>query len=259
MQQKILVAGDWHGNERWARHVISSAGEQGYEIILHVGDLNIFYPDDSMVWEGSFAWHLSDALTQAGMGMIFIDGNHDNHDELDTIHPREDGFKEIDSRLLYAPRGHRWMMRGRRFGALGGAFSINRSTMTLGWDWWATEETTEQNVAVLGNEPLSVLLTHEVPAGIDVQTSFQLPDALEAQAKANRILVADAVRNTNPRLVFSGHWHQRITQHMPFSTTVVNVLDCEYREGNVVSLDLETLEVSEFVPGPMPAYRSVAG
>lgn len=110
------------------------------------------------------------------------------------------------------------------------------------------EETSEADVCRLGPGRLDVLITHEVPAGIDVvsEFSFGLPKVIEQEAYANRLLVRDAVRNTEPRLVFSGHWHQRRSALMPNMGTQVHVLHMDQFEGNVVALNLKTLGVREY-------------
>lgn len=63
-----------------------------------------------------------------------------------------------------------------------------------------------------------------------------------------RSLIRDAVRATEPKLVFSGHWHQRRTGLMPGLEARVHVLDREFHDGNLVSLDLQTLAVEEYKP-----------
>ena len=65
-----------------------------------------------------------------------------------------------------------------------------------------------------------------------------LPALVELEANAGRILLLDAVRAVNPRLVFSGHWHQRMSGRIPGSQTEVHVLDMDGRAGNVVVLNL---------------------
>lgn len=73
--QRIIVAGDWHGNTAWARKVIRRAktllADEEPRIILHLGDFG--------VWPGgqSYLAGVSDALKSADAVLWFVDGNHE--------------------------------------------------------------------------------------------------------------------------------------------------------------------------------------
>ncbi|MCC3293001.1 metallophosphoesterase [Arthrobacter sp. zg-Y1110] len=255
----IGIAGDWHGNTAWMKHALHRLHGAGIDTVLHVGDLRILWPpamdgplsdeDSEMIpgaeWHDTFTVGLADTLEQLSMQMLFIDGNHDNHPRLRALPRDSDGFGIVSNRLKYIPRGHRFTLGGVRFAGLGGAFSINKQRLTIGEDWWPEEVVTADDVAALGHEPVDVLLTHDVPAGVDLQTMFDLPEAIEREAYVSRLLLRDAVRNTDPALVFSGHWHQRRTQQLPFTRTEVHVLHMDGGEGNTVALDTATLGVSD--------------
>lgn len=247
---KVLKAGDWHGSTRWMRQVLTCAARDGYKVIVHVGDLKVLWEDEYPDYPepGDFTAELARLLEDLGLVFIFIDGNHDVHPKLRALPVNTDGFGVISDRLLYAPRGHRWTLGGVRFGALGGAYSIDRYRGSEGRDWFVEEATVPEDVAALGTDPLDVLITHDVPAGIDVETIFDLPEAIEREANIVRSLLRDAVRATEPRLVFSGHWHQRRTGLMPGMETRVHVLDKEFMAGNTVTLDLATLAVGDYKP-----------
>ncbi|MCC3299323.1 metallophosphoesterase family protein [Arthrobacter caoxuetaonis] len=255
----IVLAGDWHGNVRWMQRALQRIRGAGHRKILHVGDLRVLWPEsvdgplspaEAELIPGArdydaFTVTLCKLLEQYGMDMLFVDGNHDNHPALRALPRDEDGFGIISDRLKYIPRGHRFSIGGVRFAGLGGAFSINKQYLTQGLNWWPEEVLTRDDIDTLGSGPVDVLLTHDVPAGIDLRKMFRLPEALERESHAGRILLRDAVRSTDPSLVFSGHWHQRTTQVIPGSRTTVHVLDMDGRGGNFAVLDLESLQVSE--------------
>lgn len=247
---KVMVAGDWHGSTSWMRQALQCAARDGYTTIIHVGDLKVLWPDEyypDFAEHGGFTAEMVALLEELGLAFVFADGNHDAHPALRALPLNADGFGAISDRLLYAPRGHRWDIAGVRFGALGGAYSIDREFLHEGESWFRGEEVIPADVAALGTEPLDVLITHDAPAGIDVGGGASwVPEAIERECSIVRSLIKDAVRNTGPRLVFSGHWHQRTTGLMPYSDTVVHVLDKEYQGGNLVSLDLATLTVEDY-------------
>jgi len=247
--KKVVIAGDWHGNLPWMRQALTCAARDGYKVMVHVGDLKVLWKDEypDFPEAGGFTAELARLLEELGLVFIFIDGNHDVHPALRALPLNTDGFGVISDRLLYAPRGHRWSLGGVRFGALGGAYSIDRYRGTEGWDWFLDEATVPADVARLGTDPLDVLITHDIPAGIDVDMGFmQVPEAIERESYIVRSLLRDAVRNTEPMLVFSGHWHQRRTGLMPGMETRVHVLDKEHTAGNLVVLDLESLVVADY-------------
>jgi hypothetical protein len=178
--KKVLVAGDWHGNTTWMRQVLTCAARDGYKVIVHVGDLKVFgrrVPGLSnrrihrrfARCSTSWAWCSSSSTVTTTCTRL-------------RALPVNDGFGVISDRLLYAPRGHRWQLGGVRFGALGGAYSIDRYRGREGWDWFVDEATVPGDVEVLGTERLDVLITHDVPAGIDVLTSMDIPEAIERES-----------------------------------------------------------------------------
>lgn len=254
---RIVIAGDWHGNISWMRRALEAVRDAGHKLIIHVGDLQVLWPYDIggpltpeqyalMPNAGDyyeFTWELGSLLEKYGITLLFVDGNHDNHPALRALPLDGHGFGVISDRLKYLPRGHRFTMAGVRFGALGGAYSINRDRLTLGASWWPEETVERADVAALGAGALDVLITHDVPAGITLAKAFELPAAVERDSYMSRILLREAVRNTGPSLVFSGHWHQRRTESLPFTGTQVHVLDRDGGTENLAVLDLASLAV----------------
>lgn len=242
----VAIFGDWHGNLPWMRIALRTAAARGITHVVQAGDLKMLYPDDGPFepWCPNIATEIDNEARKLGITFIFVDGNHDNHWELARLKVDEDGFARMSPNLWYATRGARALIGSRRFGFLGGAFSVNRSQLDRSIDWWPEEVVTQENVDTLGSDPLDVLITHEVPAGADVTKRFELPLALEMEANQSRLLIRDAVKATSPALVFSGHWHQRRTLPIRGLLSQVEVLDMEGRAGNAVTLDLKTLIVA---------------
>ncbi|MGO4455316.1 metallophosphoesterase family protein [Arthrobacter sp. RAF14] len=234
----IAIAGDWHGNLGWARQVVRSAAEQGVQTILQVGDFGALWPGRG---KGRFEARLNYYLQQAGLRLIFIGGNHDNWAELGKLPVGDDGLAPLLSNIKYLPRPGRTIVHGLVVGGLGGAFSIDHQYRTEGKDWWTNEEPTRNELEdLVKGGPLDLLLTHDVPAGINLELTFELPDAITVQANRTRDLLAEAVARTRPSIVFCGHWHQRTTELINTGTkepTTIEVLDMDgSRDGNAVVL-----------------------
>src|SRR6202020_1313763 len=81
--RRIVVAGDWHGNEEWAVSVITRvptllAGENP-RIILHLGDFGIWPDKAGLVYLDQ----VSKVLAEADAELWFVDGNHEDFSRLD--------------------------------------------------------------------------------------------------------------------------------------------------------------------------------
>ena len=212
--EKVLVAGDWHGELGWAKQVIERAGALGVTKLLHVGDLGIGpWPGDR---GAPYEHKLNRICARTGLDLYVVPGNHDNHQTLAKLEPRADGWLRLREHVLVAPGGLRWTWSGVEFGALGGAFSVDAAHRVAERDWWPVrEEVRPEHLERLGSEPLDVLVTHDVPAGVDLFRAFEVGPATAARAQVSRDLLAEAVQRTTPELVLSGHWHRRVTAYVP--------------------------------------------
>lgn len=129
--------------------VLRAAACSGHpKTIIHVGDLAVLWPAAND--NDKFTKVLKRRLDEHNLTLVFVDGNHDVHPKLRALPVNEDSFGVINGRLLYAPRGHRWNWSGIRFGALGGAYSVDRRSRKLGKSWWEGEETSKADVCRLG-------------------------------------------------------------------------------------------------------------
>lgn len=239
----VLVAGDWHRNLHAAfpKRVIKLAQQLMIDTILHVGDFGYKYATTDAY---TFEKPLHRALIEADIKLVWVDGNHENHEMLRTLPRLDNGFVQTGARgnIFYAPRGHRWEWSGRKFGALGGAWSPNWARLKEGSTLFKDlEETTWKDFETLGNEPLDYLVTHDVPARVAMKTMFGIVEKTET-----RKILQKAVDVTKPSRIFSGHWHQRLDYLLPRldgQNTIGHVLDKEWTVGNVLILDLITNEI----------------
>ena len=98
---RVLAVGDLHGNLAWTKRVIQESVEAGTSTILQLGDFGYWphTPDGARFLEA-----VSKDLQDADVNLFFIDGNHENFDELDRIGAltAEAPF-EIAQRINYCP------------------------------------------------------------------------------------------------------------------------------------------------------------
>ena len=125
---KILFVGDTHGDIHFVKHALNKARESKADILMQVGDFG-FFPH--MSWGQDFLREVETSAALAGVPVWWIDGNHDNHDELRALTLGRASLVDISPNIVHAARGTRWEWGGLKFGAFGGAFSVGRSA-TLG-------------------------------------------------------------------------------------------------------------------------------
>ena len=252
---RIIVAADWHGNTTWAWQVISQARElladEDQRVILHLGDFGI--------WPGldgeDYLAEVSEALDEADAGLWFVDGNHEDFDQL-TAALAKSGMRApipvwtaVGNRISWLPRGHRWEWHGRTWLALGGAVSVDRAIRVkenLGW-WPEEEITDEQEAAVVAGGPADVMVTHDCPAGV-VHAFGPRPaecaetDLARSERHAQRLQrVTDAVQ---PSHLMHGHLHMAYQRVCDFGYGPVEVtgLDRDGGRGpNWAVLDVKSM------------------
>jgi hypothetical protein len=252
--ERIMVAGDWHGNGPWATHVIGRLAEllRGNSIptIVHLGDFG--------VWAGQhgdrYLQDVSLALRHANALLYFVDGNHEDFRRLQaalehaerTMLPGRSSIP-VENGIQWMRRGARWTWQGRRWLACGGAVSLDKAARTEGHDWWPEEEITaaeEQEIIAAG--PADVIVTHDCPAG--VRHSFPPPpywwdvrDMARSDAHQERLQrIVDAVQ---PRWILHGHLHRSYARTVDFGYGPVQVtgLNCDGQAGNYAVLNVKTM------------------
>lgn len=252
---RVVIAGDWHNNVGAARAIVAAAAELDIHTIVHVGDFGIGpWPGEAT----TITSRLAKPLTQHDVAILVTPGNHENWDTIDKAPLDEHGRHIFGRHIRVLPRGHRWTMSTKVFASLGGAFSIDLGHRTPHTSWWPQEEiTTADADDLIAGGPVDVLITHEVPEGTRVNARARLRPDLDTRSAVARGLIRQVVSATTPQLVFSGHWHQRVTDQLPHRNgwAQVHVLDREYTPGNAVILDILTGHVTP-LPQTLAAHRA---
>jgi hypothetical protein len=254
--RRVMIAGDWHGNAKWACHVISEAatllhGEE-WPLVLQLGDFG--------VWPGAagaaYADAVRDACSASGVRVRFIDGNHEDFTQLEGLRVRDRlddggdwfGFP-MDEPLAWLPRGYRWQWHGRTWLALGGGVSLDKAVRVAGRDWWPQEEITEeQAAAVIADGPADVMLTHDCPDG--VRHSFPPPPQFWdrrdlARNDAHKTRLQRVVTAVRPHWLMHGHLHRAYQRmcDLGYGPVEVTGLDCDGGDGpNYAILDIRLMQ-----------------
>lgn len=203
---RVLLAGDWHGNNDFSTKVLRLAHDLACPTVLQLGDFGL-WPGREDRWLD----HLDTQAAAAGVDLYWIDGNHENHAALEALTKPSTGLVPMRDHVTWASRGARWDWAGVRFGALGGAVSADRFLRREGHNWWPGEAAAQADVDRLGDAPLDVLATHAAPSAYPSPSRIpRLPADILADAAAHRALLDQAVSRTRPRLVVHGHYHLRL-------------------------------------------------
>lgn len=241
---RVMLAGDWHGNLDWATVTFDAAAASACPVILQLGDFGL-WPGREEQWLDQ----VEDLARTREVSLTWVDGNHEHHDWLEGLGR---GLVQLRPHVTWASRGSRWAWSGVRFGALGGAVSVDRFLRRPGVNWWPQEMVSQSDVERLGEEPLDVLATHASP--MQLGPRLRLPESIGRDVRTVSDLVAEAARRTGARLVVHGHHHVRHSSET--GSYRVEGLARDGQPGSWAVLDLEKGSVpavrTPSVPGPPP-------
>lgn len=97
----VLLAGDLHGNTGTGLSVIDRAVEVGAATIAVLGDFG-WRPSASH--GRAFVEDLDSGLTETGVRLVWVDGNHESFDLLNAVPVDDNGLRPIRSHHAPAPR-----------------------------------------------------------------------------------------------------------------------------------------------------------
>lgn len=207
---KIMVLGDVHGQTQWLVNMINKANRSGIKKIIQVGDFGLWTHEA----EGHrFLDRANEELRKTGIKLYFLGGNHENWDHLNWYQKygakNSNGHAYIRSHILYTGRVNRWVWgekgEEKAFQVVGGAYSIDRKTRTVGKDLWLDEEIPDAVVYGLekANRQADYLFTHDGPTCVPM--AGLKPDE---QSHSHRQKMDKIGRVVQPNLWFHGHYHK---------------------------------------------------
>lgn len=213
---RLMLAGDWHGNEYWAKQIIRKAHANKCKAILQLGDFG-YWPTYSDSDSTSFLDGLNEELK--GLPLYWLDGNHEHHDLLTP------GMK-VGS-IQHLPRGHRWQWWGKTWMAIGGGVSVDKKFRTAGQDWFPEETLTPvQFEHCMREGDVDVIVSHDAPSGVlipgvhalqkqgkeqdgTILTKPWFPVEQLYESEAHRGLLKIIGEEKLPAYWFHGHYHSR--------------------------------------------------
>jgi hypothetical protein len=255
----IGVAGDWHGNTRWAVSVIGQMCSalknlsEEFPIILQLGDFSIWPGPGGLLHREA----INNVCAANNAYCYFIDGNHEDFAFLNKVRDvnlanQTEPPWMLDEHLLWLPRGHTWEWHNRRWISLGGAVSPDKAVRTEGRDWWPEEAITrEQADKAMTLPTVDVMVTHDAPIAVPIMygrpPTWWNPVDLH-RSNLHRVLLQDVVNAHAPGWLLHGHHHQgsgRFEQvPMGSYTCQVGSYNCDGAlAGNWRIVDVKSMEV----------------
>ncbi|QXO14283.1 esterase [Mycobacterium phage Chaser] len=220
--EKLMLAGDWHGNLPWAFKAINYAKFQGADTILHVGDFGWWKAGPATY---QYLEEVNKELDHHGINLLWVDGNHEDHAFLGSFNVP--GAQPLTTksypRITHLPRGYRWDWWGDTWMALGGAHSVDRSFAREGESWWPGEWLDDKQMEyAMRPGKVDIIVAHDAPTNVDIPgitpgkdiwlridgKPRKVPnvDLLKAEEHRARIQkVCDAVK---PVEFYHGHYHR---------------------------------------------------
>ena len=138
----IYVTGDTHAIEgKWVQDIepVLSSGD----IIIVAGDFGIGF------WKGPYGDEEAflDRISGKDYTVLFIDGNHENFNKLDSYPVEEwNGGKvrKIRHNIIHLMRGEIYNIEGLSFFTFGGGYSMDKDFRAENVDWWPQEMPLEE-------------------------------------------------------------------------------------------------------------------
>ena len=250
---RIAVAGDWHGNMRWATQQIARIGrdvlkDEPRKIILHAGDFGIWPGKPGKIFLDS----VEAVLELTGAELWFVDGNHEDFDQLLGLQAMSKSLDplapvQVRKNISWLPRGCRWTWHGRKWLAFGGAVSIDQDFQRKRETWWPQEKITiAQITAAAHGGPADVMLCHDCPSEVILSLPVPPPEWLKfvTECEENRRALQLVVDDTKPQHLIHGHYHMAYQKPvvMPYGLIEVTGLDKDGEPLNWLVLDVKTMK-----------------
>lgn len=237
---RIAMAGDWHGNFKYAQKALRYAAKNGADVVVQVGDWGHWAPYN-------FDTAVGDEAARLGLEVFFVCGNHEDLPHLNSLPVREDGFRVLHDNVAHIPRGTVWTWDGVNFLGLGGAHSVDRQWRRDGVDWFPEETLTYGQAfhAATTPENIDIMITHDCPAGVPIPgiegNPHGFPKEEIALAEKHRELLGYVVDKLQPKILVHGHYHVNYDDIR--DDTIIKGLDCDGRslDKNIWLFDTEGL------------------
>lgn len=260
-EQRVAIAGDWHGNTLWVQQALPGLHRAAPDIrtVLQLGDFG-YWPRADRPGKGFLAavdyWCKLAQLER----ILFTPGNHEYWPDLLKLfaeHP--DRMVQVTEYAWAMPRGYRFTLGGRDVMSFGGAASHDVQHRVEGQTWFREEvPTPEEAERAMVDPKVDILLSHDAPSPTPLVTKIIRRG--RAEHDIDTVLRDDTARGRlfdvwdfhRPRIAFHGHFHTPDSERLSDGRRVYS-LGMDRQLANLGVLDLTTLDFDWLVDAPPPA------
>lgn len=202
--ERVLIVGDLHGDWPKLNQLIN---KHGPDKVIQCGDFG-WWPKMELkkpvIYGQQDKWILQGVKPQGSM-VYWCDGNHEDHDDLDSLGRRQKEEILCYENVIYKPRGTTLKLEdGRIVLFIGGADSIDKGMRTNGFDWFPRELPNKaEEDRCLSHEHVDIVISHTAP-------EEWIPDVCKYNKMLDptRKLLSEVLRKYRPSLWYHGHWHR---------------------------------------------------
>jgi hypothetical protein len=226
---RMMLLGDSHRNESFVRSAFERAKALGCEEIIQLGDFGYgwsWLPLSDVLAVCRFSAAVSLLVAEFGIGLSFLDGNHENFDRLSDHPLASDGRREVAPGVWHLPRGYRFERDSVKFLVCGGAVSVDRLARTESVSWWPGEAVTQEDVESCGSESVDILLTHDAPmttAFFENVATTGYGIRADLDVFRNKLLLEEVLLATQPSVSVHGHLHRHVIQDLGLGRQMIGL------------------------------------
>ena len=191
MEVEVLVIGDLHGDFTHLNKVIE---EFHPHLVLSTGDFGC--------WDIK---QMKNAIVPRGSRIIFVDGNHENHNILKQLRKTVHNAKRpilVVPQVYYAPRGTLLSVNNKTILLMGGGDSTDKESRTPGIDWFEAEEITLADINDVKECKVDIIVSHSAPRF--VEEAMGIEPLGGRYSSVNLEFLFDGFK---PKKWYFGHYH----------------------------------------------------
>lgn len=201
----IYITGDTHAEYEGFLNRIYRYPVTAEDIVIVCGDFGF-------VWDHADERVALEKLKKEPFTIAFVDGNHEDFNYLADF-PAEEWnggrIHRISDNIVHLMRGQCFVIGGKRFFTMGGAYSIDRPMRIEGFSWFPQEipddadyQTAAETLGRCGYE-VDYVLTHTVPQSV-IHYLGIVPDHHDAELTGYLQWLYEHLKFT---MWFAGHFH----------------------------------------------------
>ena len=217
----ILVTGDIHGCTDIGK---LSAKANHAQKLMTKDDFLIIAGDFGLVWnnDAEDLWWRK-WLDMKPYTTLFIDGNHENFDLLETFEEVEfcgGRAHRIGNSIYHLMRGEMFELQGKKFFTMGGAESHDKEFREIGSSLWEQELPSDEEYAHAldtlekNDWKTDYVLTHCAPSSIQHEIAVKLGLKNEYPDNKLNAFLEEIGKKIDYKAWFSGHYHTDMTSEI---------------------------------------------